>query len=77
MAISFFIVAITGLTIFFFIPRGTKGAGYQEFIGIAKQDWAFIHQWAGILLVILVGIHLILHWKWIVCMTRDIFKKNK
>lgn len=69
----FVIVSLTGLLILFFIPRGNK-SGYQEFLGVTKSNWAFLHEWAGIIMIILVAVHLILHWKWIVSMTRNIFK---
>lgn len=32
-----------------------------------------IHEWASYILVVLLVIHLVLHWNWIVCMTKDIF----
>ena len=36
-----------------------------------------MHDISGVIIVVLVIIHLILHWKWIVCMTKSFFKKNK
>ncbi len=33
-----------------------------------------IHDISGVMMVILVFIHLVLHWKWIVVMTRRLFK---
>ena len=78
MLIFFIINSITGLITFFFLPAGIKRGAYQEFSGIIKQNWVDVHNWSGLLLLLLVVIHLILHWKWIVSMTKAlIHKKNK
>ena len=76
MLISFIINAITGLIIFFFLTLGVRKGGYQEFLGIIKQNWVDVHNWSGFLLIIFVAIHLILHWNWIVCMTKSLIQKK-
>lgn len=77
MAISFVIVSISGLVIFFFLPSGVQRGRYQEFLGITKSTWETWHDWSGIILVVLVLLHLILHWKWMISMTKNIFKKKE
>ena len=77
MIIFFIINSITGLIIFFFLPTGVKRGGYQVFLGIIKQNLVDIHNWSGILLLIIIAIHLILHWNWIVCMTKSIIQKKE
>jgi cytochrome b subunit of formate dehydrogenase len=72
--ISFVITALTGLALKIFLPSGVRQGRLQEFIETPKVTWLEIHDWAGILLVVLVIIHLILHWDWIVCMTKNVFK---
>ncbi|MBW3015577.1 DUF4405 domain-containing protein [Candidatus Woesearchaeota archaeon] len=76
LGISFIITTITGLIIFFFLPSGVQRSGYQEFLGIIKQTWSSWHEWAGIIMIVLALVHLILHWKWIVCMTKACFAKK-
>ena len=76
MAVSFFVVTITGLVMFFFLPSGVRRGGYQEFLGITKQNWVDIHNWSGIILIMVVVIHLILHWNWIVGMTKMLVQKR-
>ena len=75
--ISFIATALSGLAIKFFMPSGVKQGGLQEFLGIQKGAWSEIHDWSGILLIVFAIIHLILHWDWIVCMTRNIFQSDK
>lgn len=77
MVILFIVNAITGLVIFFFLPSGVRQGSYQTFLGIVKGTWAFIHNWSGIIFIILVILHFILHWNWVVSMTKTWLKKMK
>lgn len=77
MTLSFVVVAISGLVIFFFLPSGVRQGGLQEFWGIEKNTWVDIHNWSGIVFVVLVLLHFVLHWRWIVCMTKNIFSNKE
>ena len=67
--------AVSGLLLWLVIP----GGGYQGGRGITtgeaafiwdRQTWINLHDWTAVALLALVIIHLILHWKWIVYMTK-------
>lgn len=73
----FFGVAGTGFFMYFFIPSGAQRGRYLVYMGLTKAAWVWIHSRAGILMSVIVIIHLILHWKWIVCTTRNFFMKGK
>ncbi|PIU80871.1 MAG: hypothetical protein CO140_00685 [Candidatus Moranbacteria bacterium CG_4_9_14_3_um_filter_40_7] len=75
--LSFILTALSGLAIKLFMPGGVRQGRSQEFLGIQKEVWSEIHDWAGILLIILVIIHFILHWEWVVGMTKNIFQPDK
>lgn len=75
--ISFLILAKTGLIIFFFLPGGVKQGRYQEFFGITKSIYSTVHDWAGIIFIILVIIHIVLHWRWIICNINNLFVSVK
>ncbi|WP_440946395.1 DUF4405 domain-containing protein [Methanosarcina sp. T3] len=72
----FFGVAGTGLFMYFFIPSGVQRGRYIVYMGLTKATWIWIHSRIGILMIILVLIHLILHRKWVVCTTRNFFRKE-
>ncbi len=76
MTISFIVTAITGLILFFFLPSGVKQGSYQTFLGIIKGTWSVVHDWSGIIFIILTLLHFILHWNWVVSMTKNLFKKK-
>jgi len=75
MFISFLISAISGI-LFLFFPIGPR-AGWYEIFGLSRGELRNIHVIFGILMVILGTIHFLLHWKWIVVMTKSFFKKEK
>lgn len=72
--ISFIITALSGLAIKFYMPSGVRQGRFQEFLGIQKGNWSEAHDIAGIVFMALVVIHFILHWKWVVCMTKSVLK---
>jgi len=74
MGLSFLIVALTGIF---------KFTGFREFFGITLgyRDppmplISWFHDWSGVLMAVIVLIHLILNWDWIVCMTKGFFIKS-
>ncbi|WP_394339185.1 DUF4405 domain-containing protein [Methanosarcina sp. UBA411] len=77
LTIFFLVVASTGLFMYFFIPSGIPRGKYVVYMGLMKATWLWIHSKAGILIVILVIIHLILHRQWIVHTTKSFFRKGK
>ncbi|MCQ1536787.1 DUF4405 domain-containing protein [Methanosarcina sp. KYL-1] len=70
-------VAGTGLLMYFFMPSGIPRGKYVVYMGLTKATWVWIHSRAGILMTIIIVVHLILHWHWIVYTTRNFFRKRK
>ena len=70
-AVNFFVDSIafflflcllsTGFLIFLVIP---PGSGYAVW-AMGRHDWGNIHFWIAISFLIMMAIHVILHWKWI------------
>ncbi|WP_410508257.1 DUF4405 domain-containing protein [Methanosarcina hadiensis] len=77
LTVLFFGVAGTGSFMYFFIPSGIPRGRYIVYMGLTKATWIWLHSRAGILMSVIIIIHLILHWKWIVCTTRSFFRKEK
>jgi cytochrome b subunit of formate dehydrogenase len=75
--VSFLVTAVTGLAMFFFMPGGVRQGRVQQFLGIQKGTWTGVHDWAGIVVIVAVLIHVILHWNWIVCMTKSFLKSSE
>jgi len=68
-----FIQAISGFLLWLVIPGGHRGFGTGRLIGDflwSRYTWIEIHDWTAVALVIVVIIHIIIHWKWILYMTK-------
>ena len=76
MFLLFIVVAISSVALYF-LPSGVRRGSWQLFWGVSKSDWLFVHKWAGIVLIILMFIHFLLHWRWVLETTKNYFKKNK
>jgi hypothetical protein len=73
MGISFLVVAVTGIMKFpGLLPK--FGIRYST---LPMPALSTVHDWAGIILALLVLAHIILHGKWIVCFTKNLFKKGE
>ncbi|WP_370574648.1 DUF4405 domain-containing protein [Methanomethylovorans sp.] len=57
-----------------FLQFGGRNASY---LGLSMFEWKQIHLVAGMPMVILFIIHLALHWRWLVCVTKNTFGLNK
>ena len=75
LAISFLAVTITGI-IKFRTLLGYFGVTLA-FSDAAKSLLRTIHDWSGLAMAILVLVHLILNWGWIVETTKEYFKKKE
>jgi len=70
------VLAVTGFVIKYILPPGTSGRGQalhdglgREYIktlsGLSRHQWGDIHFYLAVVFVILIVIHIILHWNWI------------
>jgi len=65
MLIFFIIVAISALILF-------TGLRLE---GIRNQDLKLIHNYSGLILIIIMVIHFLLHFKWVTSVGKSLFKK--
>ena len=77
IAVGFLLTAVSGLVLFFAGSSGGFQGGrnpryVQEVAFLSRYTWRALHDCVGIAMVAGVLAHLVLHWKWIVCMTRNL-----
>lgn len=53
------------------------GGRHASYLGMSIFEWKQIHLIAGLPMVLLFIIHLALHWRWVVCATKNTFGLNK
>ena len=61
--------ALSGFLLWLVIPRGGGKQGLEVvFWGLSRDSWIDIHDWVAVALLVLIVVHIILHWKWVVRM---------
>lgn len=63
---------------FLYLPTGFQGGRnpyYDSVILFDRTGWDLIHLWTGLAIIMIVFIHIIVHWKWISVMAQRCFGK--
>jgi cytochrome b subunit of formate dehydrogenase len=80
MVFLFLVSAFTGILLFFMGSGGFQGGRNPNFrnnlLGIPRNSLRDFHNYSGIVLIIIILIHIILHFDWILNMTKSFFRKN-
>jgi hypothetical protein len=79
MLITSLLETVSGFVLWLALPCGDGGwqggrGSVTAFWALSRDAWRGIHRGAAITLIAAVIIHLILHWRWIVYMTKSYFK---
>ncbi len=72
LAISFLTSFVTGILKF----PGLTGYFRSVYRVVSAYYISRVHDWSGLVMGILVFVHLVLNWKWIVAMTKNLVKKS-
>lgn len=51
-------------------PRAGRQAAHALFLGLTRGEWRDIHVYASIAFGGLILVHLLLHWRWFLCLPR-------
>ncbi|MFN2108540.1 MAG: DUF4405 domain-containing protein [Anaerolineae bacterium] len=74
IAVAFVISAITGLAFLVMGSGGYQGGRNSQFLttflGLERAQWSDLHTLGSLVMISGVFMHLVLHWNWIVCVTR-------
>lgn len=72
---AFFLTSLSGLVLWLALPGGGHRGGRNlffraDFLGLTRHDWSDLHLWAGLAMIVILTVHLALHWRWLVCVAR-------
>jgi len=84
LSVSF--ILVSGYILWFVLPRGIgmygdprcgmQGLGisgtYWNVLGWNRYGWIEVHNWASVALLVIILLHIILHWGWIVATTKRV-----
>lgn len=76
--ISGLIAMFSGIYFLFFPIGGYQGGrnpAYNLIILFSRHTWDDLHTWSGVAMILIIAIHLSLHWRWVVNMTRRMLKE--
>ena len=75
--------AVSGFIMWLVLPRGGGGQGRGSggsseatFWSLSRHTWGDLHDWVAVALLVMIIIHIILNWKWIVYMTKSFFREK-
>ena len=54
----------TGLLLTYRLPPGSRGGRGLSALGWTRHEWGDLHFWISIAFLVLLLIHLVLHWRW-------------
>jgi hypothetical protein len=82
IAIGFIFSAASGLVLFFSPSAGGYQGGRnlaygEDFLLLSRHQWTTLHDWSSIVMISGGFLHLVLHWRWIKCMTKKLFRRSK
>jgi hypothetical protein len=76
--LSAVLVSLSGIY-FLFLPSGGYMGGRNPYYGIEiifeRATWDDVHTWSGVAMILIVSIHLPVHWGWFVSMTKRTLKE--
>lgn len=65
---GFVFLATTGVLIRYVLP---PGSGHHTTLwGLDRHEWGGVHFWIAVVFLAVLALHVILHWRWIVCVIR-------
>lgn len=74
---------VSGFVLWLVLPRGRGymgGRGEELVTEVtflwSRDTWLDLHNWVAVALLVIVVIHLILHWRWIVHMTKTVRERS-
>ena len=78
LLISGLIAMVSGIYFLFFPIGGYQGGrnpAYNLILIFTRHTWDDLHTWSGVAMIMIITIHLSLHWHWVVNMTRRMLKE--
>ncbi len=81
-------LACTGVVMKWVLPPGSGGLGRElhggqggehirEVWGLGRHDWGAVHFWLAVVFIVLMGVHVVLHWTWIKCYLTSLFRTSE
>ena len=71
--VSFLVLAVLSSSGIIIAMPHEHGPNEKRILGLGRGQWGDIHLWLGIAFVVLMLVHLVLHWGWVKWYVKSIF----
>lgn len=79
IGLAFLVEAVSGFVLWLVLPHGGFQGGRNPLAArtfiFSRDTWLLLHDWFAVVMVAGVLLHVVLHWKWIVCMVRNLWRE--
>jgi hypothetical protein len=75
--IALLVEAVSGFVLWLVLPQGLGYRGGQGTVSFLfdRATWLAIHDWFAVAFLVLMGMHIGLHWRWIARMARSLWAR--
>ena len=74
IGLAFLLSGATGIAFLLMGSGGYQGGRNPGFatalFGISRATWSDLHTWTSLVMIAGIAVHIVLHWEWIVCLTK-------
>jgi hypothetical protein len=74
IGLAFALSGATGIAFLLMGSGGYQGGRNPDFktalLGLSRGTWDDLHTWTSLVMIAGVLVHLVLHWRWIICVTK-------
>jgi len=79
IGVGFLVEAISGYILAVVLPssgyQGGRNLDRLESFIISRHSWLALHDWFAVVICLGVLVHIVLHWRWITCIVRNLFQE--
>ncbi len=79
IGLAFLVEAISGFVLWLVLPhagfQGGRNALVTQTFILSRSTWLWLHDWFAVVMVAGILLHVVLHWRWIVCTVRNIWRE--
>lgn len=79
IGIAFLFEVVSGFVLWLVLPHGGYQGGRNPAYGgtfiLSRDAWLGLHDWFAVIMVLGIVVHLVLHWRWIYCMFRNLWRE--
>jgi hypothetical protein len=81
IGLAFALSGVTGIAFLLMGEGGYQGGRNPGFatslLGLSRGTWSDLHTWASVVMIAGIVLHVVFHWGWIVCVTRNMLPSRR